>query len=215
GANMSPTISSFPPPKSKPVDRERNGDHTSRLAKMLRIPPAEYASQIRGNTTLSEKELIAGIFSFFIKGGIMENAFGKSIGERVKMVEMNLEEDAAGQGARTNGTWEVEVTQDMCNAFGTMHGACAAFLLDHATLGTLVFLGRARGFDGVGMTTTMNLNWHTPAQVGDVISIYAESVFVDKGGRGTRVARCQILEKSSGRLIVTGTAGGVASGLKL
>ncbi|KAJ7060677.1 hypothetical protein C8F01DRAFT_1253167 [Mycena amicta] len=57
------------------------------------------------------------------------------------MVEMNLEEDATGQGARTNGTWEVEVTQDMCNAFGTRHGACVDFLLDHATLGTMVFLG--------------------------------------------------------------------------
>ncbi|KAJ7061395.1 hypothetical protein C8F01DRAFT_161682 [Mycena amicta] len=119
---------------------------------------------------------------------------------------MNLEENATGQGGRTNGTWEVEVTQDMCNAFGTKHGPCAAFLFDHATLGTMVFqrfrwrrddsdpqLASARRsvrFRQFPRHFVYSLTFCPPN--GDLISIYAESVFVDKGGR---VARCEIREE--------------------
>nr|GAT55378.1 predicted protein [Mycena chlorophos] len=197
--------------KPKPVNRDRHADNTARLAKLLEIPPVPWSHDIRGNPPQADKDLIASVFAFFIQGGIMPEAFGKDVGGRVKMVEMNVVEDGRG----TEGFWEVEVTQDMCNAFGTMHGACAAFLVDHTTIGTMVFLGRVRGFDGIGMTTNLNLHWHSPANVGDVLSIYARSVFADKAGRGTRVARCEIREKSKGRLVVSATAGGVATGFKL
>ncbi|KAF7318547.1 hypothetical protein HMN09_00364900 [Mycena chlorophos] len=134
--------------KPKPVNRDRNADNTARLAQLLEIPPVPWSRDIRGNPPQADKDLIASVFAFFIQGGIMPEAFGKDVGARVKMVEMNVVEDGRG----TEGFWEVEVTQDMCNAFGTMHGACAAFLVDHTTIGTMVFLGRVRGFDGIGMT---------------------------------------------------------------
>ncbi|KAJ7060700.1 hypothetical protein C8F01DRAFT_1369646 [Mycena amicta] len=141
----------------------------------------------------------------------MPSAFARSVGQRSRPLEMNVWENPD----RAEVVLQVEVTEDMCNAFGTMHGACGAFFIDHSTLGSFVLLGRAKGFDGIGMTTTMNLHWHTPATVGEVLTVHASTLFVDQRPRGARVARCEIREKETGRLIVSGTTGGATSNGKL
>ncbi|KAJ7049027.1 hypothetical protein C8F01DRAFT_1140630 [Mycena amicta] len=183
----------------------------ARLQKLFSRIPQVDASNVQGNLPPADKQVIASIFTFFITGGATPSAFARSVGQRTRVVEMSISQ----KPERADVVLEVEVTEDMCNAFGTMHGACGAFLLDHATLGTFVLLGRAKGFDGVGMTTTMNLHWHTPATTGDVLTIHASTLFVDQRQRGARVARCEIREKETGRLIVTGTTGGANSGGKL
>ncbi|KAF7296885.1 hypothetical protein MIND_00920300 [Mycena indigotica] len=183
----------------------------ARLQKLLSRIPQVDASHVQGNLPTADKQVIASIFRFFITGGATPSAFARSVGERSEVVEMNIFENPE----RAEVVLEVEVTQDMCNAFGTLHGACGAFLLDHATLGTFVLLGRVKAFDGVGMTTTMNLHWHTPATAGEVITIRASTLFVDRRQRGARVARCEIREKTTGRLVVSGTTGGANSGGKL
>lgn len=63
----------------------------------------------------------------------------------------------------------------MCNVFGTLHGACAAYIIDpyvfysskevRADLGrcsvsALITLGRTVGVDGTGVSQSMNLIWH-------------------------------------------------------
>lgn len=65
----------------------------------------------------------------------------------------------------------------MCNVFRTLHGGCAAYIVDpyvftsfrHITvyrpslrcsMSALVVLGIQHGFDGTGMSQSMNLIWH-------------------------------------------------------
>nr|GAT56049.1 predicted protein [Mycena chlorophos] len=135
----------------------------ARLQKLFSRIPQVDAAHVEGNLPAADKALITSILTFFITGGATPGAFARSVGKRTKVVRMNISEDKETAEVML----EVEVTPEMCNAFGTLHGACAAFLVDHATLGTFVLLGRVKGFDGVGMTTTMNLHWHTPATAVD------------------------------------------------
>ncbi|KAJ7048645.1 hypothetical protein C8F01DRAFT_1188916 [Mycena amicta] len=183
----------------------------ARLQKILSRIPQVDASNVQGNVSPADKQVIASIFTYFITGGTTPSAFARSVGQRTRLVELSISQ----KPERADVVGEIEVTEDMCNAFGTMHGACGAYLLDHATLGTFVLLGHVTGFDGTGMTTTMNINWHTPATTGDILTIHASTLFVDQRQRGARVARCEIREKETGRLILTGTMGGANSGGKL
>ncbi|KAF7310096.1 hypothetical protein MIND_00382900 [Mycena indigotica] len=184
------------------------------LEKLFRSLPNVDASHIGGNLSAADKQLDANKFFFFIAGtggAPNKQPFAGSIGARLKIVEMNITEEPPS----ADQTMEIEVTQDMCNAFGNMHGACGAFLLGHAAMGAIVQLGHAKGYDNGSLVATaqnlQNMNWHTPANIGEVLTIRAETVFVDNKNRGPRLASCEIREKNSGRLILTGTVGGVPS----
>ncbi|KAJ7056451.1 hypothetical protein C8F01DRAFT_1257714 [Mycena amicta] len=186
----------------------------SPLEKLFSSIPNVNASHIQGNLPAAQKQHSANIFYFFIAGhggAPNKNPFAGSIGERIRIVEMNVTDEPPS----SEQTLEIEVTQDMCNAFGNMHGACGSFLIGHAAMGSIVQLGYAKDFNSASLAATaqnlQNLNWHTPANVGEVLTIRAQTVFVDKHNRGSRLARCEIREKKSGRLIVTGTVGGLPS----
>ncbi|KAJ6514171.1 hypothetical protein C8R47DRAFT_1206549 [Mycena vitilis] len=73
----------------------------------------------------------------------------------------------------------------------------------------MVLLGRAKEFDGAGVSTSMNVSWHNPAPLGSKLIITTRSVYHD--GRA-RMARCQIRDKGTGKLIVSGTHALVSSG---
>nr|GAT52138.1 predicted protein [Mycena chlorophos] len=198
-----------------PAPPSPESESPSPLAKLLAGIPDVPASHILGNLPQAQKQQAANLFYFFIAGhGEAPNAnpFAGEIGMRIRIVEMNVFDDVEA------GAWqvmEVEVTPDMCNAFGTMHGACGAFLLGHAGMGTIVLLGNATGFDSASLASTaqnlQNLHWHTTANLGETLTIRARTVFVDRKNRGARLASCEIREIDSGRLILTGTVGGVPS----
>ncbi|KAJ7050126.1 hypothetical protein C8F01DRAFT_1001128 [Mycena amicta] len=167
---------------------------------MFRQLPNVDASQIRGNVSAEENQINANIFAFYVsgKGGPtpIQNPFGKSVGEHLKITEMSVTKEGAV------GRLEIEVVEDMCNVFGTMHGACGAYLIDHATIGTMVLYGRVAGFDGRGVSTSMNINWHSAANLGDSLEIYTQTVHFD---HRSRMVRCEIRDKDTRRLLVSGT----------
>ncbi|KAF7300397.1 hypothetical protein HMN09_00923300 [Mycena chlorophos] len=194
-----------PAPKQPPT---KPADPSARLHFLYsRIPHASDATlaEVLGNVPLEDKRVIASVFAFVISGGTTPGAFARSVGRKTKVVWMNIEQGKTAGEDRAEVVLEVKVEDDMCNAFGTMHGGCGAFLLDHASLGTLVVLGKAKGFDGMGMTTNMNISWHTPAASGETIQIRAITVFVDPRRGGSRVTRCEVREKDTGRLVLSGT----------
>jgi hypothetical protein len=101
---------------------------------------------IKGNLTLEQKQLCANILEYFVVAG---NAYGSEVGKRIQLVEINVtKEDGRGVQGRT--VCEVEVakgetrnalrrlmfaqmvanSKDMCNIYGTLHGGCAAYLID-------------------------------------------------------------------------------------
>jgi len=76
---------------------------------------------------------------------------------------------------------EVQVEKDMCNIYGTLHGGCAAYLIDACSSSALIGLGVALGFDASGMSQAMNLIWHAPASVGTKLKIVSSTISI--GGR--------------------------------
>ncbi|KAJ7240629.1 hypothetical protein B0H12DRAFT_1024579 [Mycena haematopus] len=145
---------------------------------------------IRGNISDAEKQVNANVLAYFCTGSGISKfpPFGSEIAGRLKIVELNVWDNPA-KGAEAEILLEVEVTQDMCNVYGTMHGGCAAFLLDPSTVAAMVLLGRAKQFDGTGVTTSMNVYWHHPAPLGSTLTIATRSVFAD--GRA-RLSRCEV-----------------------
>ncbi|KAJ7645042.1 HotDog domain-containing protein [Mycena polygramma] len=171
------------------------------------LPKAPHidATQIRGNISGAEKQLCANVFAFYTTGsGIsrISESFGSEIAGRLRIVELNVRDDASTGIAESEMVTEIEVTENMCNVFSTMHGGCAAFLLDPTTLFAMVLLGRAKGFDGAGVSTSMNVSWHNPAPLGSRLIITTCSVYHD--GRA-RLARCEMRDQGTGKLIVSGT----------
>lgn len=103
-----------------------------------------WSSQIKGNATEEAKRYCWAMFKYFVNE---PHWFSSKIGHSVKLVEVNvwdvedvtttssaLAREGEGSGrpkpARAETIFEVEVTGDMCNLFGIMHGACAAYLID-------------------------------------------------------------------------------------
>ncbi|KAJ7190194.1 hypothetical protein GGX14DRAFT_483687 [Mycena pura] len=162
--------------------------------------------QIQGNLPAEEKRLNANILGFFLTGrggpSKVTEPFGFAIGEKLKIVEMNVWERAGGGDVDSQLVVEVEITADMCNVFGAMNGACYAYLLDSLTISSMVMLGRIKGFDGTGLSQSMNIYWHHAALLGETIRVTTRSVFA---GNRERLASCEIREKASGRLVSTGT----------
>ncbi|KAJ7501720.1 HotDog domain-containing protein [Mycena galericulata] len=161
------------------------------------------AKKIRGNISDDEKQVNANVLAYFNTGsGVSRNTpFSSEIGVRLKILELKLWENKSNGADESEVVLEIEVTENMCNVYGTMHGGCAAYILDSTTVASTVLLGLSKGFDGTGVSQSMNIHWHHPAPLGSTILITTRSVFVD--GRA-RLARCEMRNKASGQLFVSG-----------
>ncbi|KAJ7864024.1 HotDog domain-containing protein [Mycena leptocephala] len=176
-----------------------NSSGWDRLHRSIPNAPHVDVQEIRGNVSDADKQIVANVLTYICTGsGIarISSPFANAISRRLKIVGLNL------CGDESEVILEIKVTESMCNVYGTMHGGCAAFLLYSPTLAVMVLLGRAKGFDGSGVSQSMNVYWHHPAPLGTTLTVIARSVFVD--GRA-RLARCEIREKGTGKLVVSGT----------
>ncbi|KAF8076894.1 hypothetical protein FPV67DRAFT_1473057 [Lyophyllum atratum] len=154
--------------------------------RMPNVKATTDVSHIRGNVSDDEKRLALKILAHFVS--TREKSYGADVGQRLKMVEVNVwGRDSPGAYGET--VFEVEVEKDMCNIFGTLHGACAAYMIDPCSVSSLIVLGNATGVDGTGVSQSMNLMWHQPAHLGMKLRIVSTSVFIH--GR-VRSARCEV-----------------------
>lgn len=165
-------------------------------------------SQIKGNVSDEEKRLGANIFAYFVNA--REESYGAEVGQRLRLVEMNIwGKDARGAAAQGQTVFEIDVEAgecqsvsavalmssadgqhaDMCNVYGTLHGACAAYIVDPCSVSSLVVLGAAIGADGTGISQSLNLIWHQPAKMGAKLRVLSHSVYIH--GR-IRTARCEV-----------------------
>jgi len=159
--------------------------------------------QIRGNATEKIKDLASSIFFHFID--VKGKSFASNVGKNVKITEINVRglkptvrpinqassavEGGEGDVPSVETVFEIVVSREMCNLHGTLHGACAAYLIDPCSNAPLVVLGLLLGIDGTGVSQSMNLIWHNPISEGTKISIKATSMYIM--GR-IRTARCEI-----------------------
>jgi acyl-coenzyme A thioesterase 13 len=105
-------------------------------------------SHISGNLSDDAKRRSVSAFTYFVS--TVDKSYGASVGQRLKPLEMNVWKggSAAAYGETVfeitvdKGTiwllsigffwefWFMGLMIDMCNVFGTLHGACAAYIID-------------------------------------------------------------------------------------
>lgn len=104
-------------------------------------------SNIRGNVSDSSKRLVLAMLAYYI--GEKEESFGVEVGKRLRMHSMNVRGSSGSRRVEAQTIFEITVTKgehingnhlffstesffsvDMCNPFGTLHGACACYIVD-------------------------------------------------------------------------------------
>lgn len=156
-------------------------------------------SHIGGNVSSHVKQLILNTYMAYGAGD--ENCFGHAVAKAVKFVDVNVSKSEEKQGRMEATTVaEVVVTKNMLNGAGMLHGGCMAFLIDNCCSTPLVALGLLQNINGVGVTQAMNVLFHSPAPLGSYLRIISTSVAM-----GCRImsARCEIIEKRTGRLVAS------------
>ncbi|KAJ7589107.1 hypothetical protein C8J56DRAFT_1048736 [Mycena floridula] len=154
-------------------------------------------SAIAGNSSNEIKRFAVKALAKFI--GTPSTSYGAGIGTRLRITEVNIW-DRGGATKEAQTVCEIQVDRDMCNIFGTMHGGCAAFLIDPCSVSALICLGLVKGIDGSGVSQAMNLIWHKPAYQGAYLQIISTTVSIDGH---IRTAECQIRDKNTGQLYVS------------
>ncbi|KIK64613.1 hypothetical protein GYMLUDRAFT_195129 [Collybiopsis luxurians FD-317 M1] len=164
-------------------------------------------SAVHGNVSDKAKQFVIDLLNYHYYGGVKEESFGLQVGRRLELRSMNVW--AATTEAQT--VFEITVTKDMCNPFGTLHGACACYIVDPCSMSATVVLGAALGIDATGVSQSMNLIWHQPAKMGTRLRVVSTSVFIE--GR-IRTARVEIIDCETEKLYVSAIHSTISLGSK-
>ncbi|KAK1225321.1 hypothetical protein PQX77_011739 [Marasmius sp. AFHP31] len=89
----------------------------------------------------------------------------RSFGNQRKRNETRTATSISTKDAVARTVCEIDVTPNMCNVYGTLHGGCAAYMIDPCSVSALVSLGIVTGVDGTGVSQSMSLQWHRSATV--------------------------------------------------
>ncbi|KAJ4478426.1 hypothetical protein J3R30DRAFT_2898811 [Lentinula aciculospora] len=176
-------------------------------------------AHIQGNLPLPMKEENERFFRHFV--GTPQTSFGAEIGKDIKLTSANVflpdelegkseaEVAKAKKSAETETVCEIDVTKDMCNIYGTLHGGCAAYIIDLCSSTSIVCYGLYTGADGTGVSSSMNIHWHRPITLGKKLKIVSNTVFVDGLIRN---ARSELRDRQTDRLYVSAVHSTMAGG---
>ena len=92
---------------------------------------------------------------------------------------------------------EFEVTEELTNPFGTLHGGCTSTMIDIAT--TTALLATPTGKPGV--TVNLNVACLASAKLGETVIVDAEVV---KAGRSIAFTEATLYRKSDNQIVATG-----------
>ncbi|EIN14440.1 hypothetical protein PUNSTDRAFT_80807 [Punctularia strigosozonata HHB-11173 SS5] len=165
----------------------------------LALPNYGDVTTVSGNAPDSIKQLNYNVFAGYGLGD--SDCFGHAVGKTVRFVAVNIDRKGGSQGRLEATTVaEVTVTKNMLNGAGMLHGGCVTTLIDNCCSTPLVVLGLAKNVNGVGVTQSMNVLFHSPAPPGTCLQITSTSISL-----GSRVmsSRCEITDKISGRIIAS------------
>ncbi|KAH7870480.1 uncharacterized protein C8R40DRAFT_1125927 [Lentinula edodes] len=163
-------------------------------------------SSIDGNVSDQAKRHVMDMLAYYT--GAKEESFGVAIARRLQMRSMNVWATSPGnaqgripqRATEAQTIFEIPITKDMCNPYGTLHGACACYIVDPCSMSAIVVLGAALGIDATGVSQSMNLIWHRPAKIGTRLRAISTSIFIE--GR-IRTARVEIMDSETDKLYVS------------
>ncbi|KAF8165770.1 HotDog domain-containing protein [Crassisporium funariophilum] len=164
-------------------------------------------SQVAGNAPDNIKRMLGRpqtFFSSFVKAGHKRpNVFGRSIEERMVVKELSiLNKEDEPEKLEGRAVLEVDVTEDMVNGGGTMHGGCSAFLIDMASSFALAALDMYQNDKLHGsVSQALNVVYHSPAEIGERLRLVNTTLTM-----GSRVesVRTEIWNATRHRLVASG-----------
>jgi len=84
---------------------------------------------------------------------------------------MDLVPQPSGKKKQAVVVCEIDVEQDMCNAWSVMHGGCTSTLLDFCTSLPVPVLMTGDEWLHSGLTLSLNVNYYIPAVPGERLRI--------------------------------------------
>ncbi|KAJ7442131.1 HotDog domain-containing protein [Mycena galericulata] len=154
---------------------------------------------IAGNVDDGVKKLLSDIPA--LVGARKNNskpAFGDSILQRLVVTHASLEPKAE-EPLKKEGriVCELDVTEDMLNGGGNVHGGCSAFLIDIcSTFAIMVYQP-----EGFNVSQSLNIVYHSPATLGEKLRIVNTTLTV---GARAMSARTEIWNATQHRLVASG-----------
>ncbi|EPS28141.1 hypothetical protein POX_e07114 [Penicillium oxalicum] len=118
--------------------------------------------------------------------------------------DSNLRFESATRGPPAKVSFLINVTPEMSNALGTLHGGCAATLID--TLSTIILRGVSEPgkFTMGGVSRNLNVTWLRPVPTGTEIRVVCEVIHV---GKRLALLRAEIQRANTGDVCVVGEHG--------
>lgn len=164
----------------------------------------EEAAKIPGNAPVEAKQLAANWLQLFLSPNHGRPGFADAIGRRINLTEISINPNPNEPERRVcRVVAEIIVETDMVNGMGTLHGACAAYLIDDCSALPIAAYSLVTGGSGSsGVSQALNIVYHSPAFLGDKLRVVSTSLAV-----GSRVmsACCEIWDDSRHRLVASGT----------
>jgi len=129
--------------------------------------------------------------------------FAQSVGRRLKIVEVSCNKKLdEPKKLECRVVVETLVTEDMLNGAGILHGACSAYLVDVcSSLPILALTKVTTGKPILGVTSTINMMYHSPAVLGDKLRLVNTSMTI---GSRAMSARTEIWNATHHRLVSSG-----------
>ncbi|KAI0748773.1 HotDog domain-containing protein [Daedaleopsis nitida] len=127
--------------------------------------------------------------------------FAHAVGRRLVMEEVAVSERAKDGKLQARLTYTTTVEEDMVNQRGTLHGGCAAYLVDVCSSVALLVLAHTLGKQPFYVSQAINTTFHAPAPRGARIEIINTTVSF---GARTVSAVTEIWDVTNNRLCVTG-----------
>ncbi|PPQ94831.1 hypothetical protein CVT25_007468 [Psilocybe cyanescens] len=149
-------------------------------------------SQVAGNAPEEIKRVLGDprtFFASFLKPGERPlNGFGKDIMERMTVTELSILQKAEEpEKMEGRAVLEVDVSEDMVNGGGNIHGGCSAFLIDMASSFALTALNLYEtGRKHPSVSQSLNVVYHSPAAIGERIRLVNTTLTVGKRTESVR-----------------------------
>jgi len=156
----------------------------------------EAVAQVRGNAPDIVKRQCLNTFAAYGVGD--DDCFASNVGKKVWFTTLDVQ--AKGKGKEATTVAEVIVDKSMANGNGMLHGGCMTYIIDNCCSTPLVVLGLIIKRNGVGVTQSMNVLFHSPASIGMHLQITSTALSL---GKQTMTARCEVTDKQTGRLVAS------------
>ncbi|KZT66452.1 hypothetical protein DAEQUDRAFT_730295 [Daedalea quercina L-15889] len=159
-------------------------DYLNRVRQLPAAPRSHgNAASIKSNLSLEQKQLTLNLMAYGTGRYARKKVFGRDqVMKKLELVEVHVRKFSLGGQRELVSTTqpaeelrklmleienvcEVTVDEDMINMYGTLAGPCSACIAEVGTFGPFLVWGLLTGLDTDGISTSMNITFHSAANL--------------------------------------------------